>query len=519
MTTIRKRFVKPEGIFESAHILPEAILDAVTVTPVGATNPYALARVIAEQQTGEIIVWENIPTIEKVQEKLTTYLKTPYENLFDPAKSQVLFLGLLPAKIAMLGPSHQHDGRPDLNRVINPVMEKVISEALKMEGVDMTNAAAVAMYTDKITSKIQKAQMAAIRSIGKSMGSVPLGQRPMSYEISGTGVGKQSSGCTESNVIWKTLPKYYTNYPNVATHDLAAVVDDFLQGSLPDCFLLAAMSAWFWYNWPLPKGPRNMTPDITVPLYNPDGSSSARLVPGELPLPTANSERPVYAGITPQNEVYPAIWEKAYADLLGCGPSPVQSAGGRTNPDVAKLTGGDPLYALAAVSGYKYSWIGTSPTAYYTTGLNTAAFSAAFDANGKAKYPMVAWTYYTGGDTNPPPDRIHAPPGVRYVTDWMVANHAYTVLGRKKIGVDYIILRNPYGPTYGGIPDMTNYPLTPDTAGIYKNAYPWKPTSGTYTLNIGQVKSGTRAKPDGIFALKLDLFKTYFEAVGWVVPR
>jgi hypothetical protein len=281
------------------------------------------------------------------------------------------------------------------------------------------------------------------------------------------------------------------------------------------------MSAWFWYNWPstLLKGPRNITSDITVTLYNRDGSISARTVPDELPIPTVTSTRSVYAGITPQNEVYPAIWEKAYADLRGCGISPVQSASGRTNPDVAKLTGGDPLDALAAVSGYKYSWLDPTRTAYYTTDLDTAAFSAAFNQYGKAKYPMVAWTYYTGGDTNPPPDRIHAPSTVRYVADWMVANHAYTVLGRKKIGVDYIFLRNPYGPTYGGIPDMTAYEPVNDAAGIYKNAYLWQPAIGTYRLNVGQVKSGTRAKPDGIFALKLDLFKTYFEAVGWVVPR
>ncbi len=497
-------------------------MDAVPLTPVGASNPYALARVITEQQTGEIIEWDTIPTPEEVQAKLRTVLKIPYENLFDPAKSQLLFMGVLPAIAARSGPAHPHDGRPDLDFRINPVREKIILEALKKQGLDITEPAAVERYTGQITSKIQKAQRAAMRSLTRHLGTVPPSQRLLSYEISGTGVGKQSSSCTETNGIWKALPGgyYYTNYPNVTTHSLGAVVDDFLQGSLPDCFLLAAMSAWFWYTWPsnLPKGAKNITTDIKVTLYDRDGSSSERTVPNELPLPAATSTRPVYAGITPQNEIYPAIWEKAYADLRGCGNSPVQSATGKTNPDVAKLTGGDPLDALQAVCGGTYTWLPPTPTAYYTTGLDSTAFSAAFDQYGKARYPMVAWTYYTGGDSNPPPDRIHAPASVRYVSDWMVANHAYTVLGRKRIGVDYIFLRNPYGPTYGGVPDMTTYDPVNDAAGIYRNAYLWKPTSGTYTLNVGQVKSGTRAKPDGIFAIKLAHFLTYFEAVGWAVP-
>ena len=132
MTSVRKRFGKPRGMLSPAHILPEAILDEVMVTPVGATNPYALAKVIAEQRYGEIIVWEDYADdFGKVQATLNTYLKTSYEDLFDPAKSQMLFMGVVPAKVAMLGPARQHAGRPDLERYVNPVREKVIAEALR----------------------------------------------------------------------------------------------------------------------------------------------------------------------------------------------------------------------------------------------------------------------------------------------------------------------------------------------------------------------------------------------------
>ncbi len=166
------------------------------------------------------------------------------------------------------------------------------------------------------------------------------------------------------------------------------------------------------------------------------------------------------------------------------------------HPDISQLQGGTPLEALSSLTGMAYSWNSYNPdtsgqtTAYYTvthpdlgfTGISKARFEAQFSSNGKALNPMVAWTYYTGGD-NSVTGRVAAPANVRYNSDWMVANHTYAGTGVRAskhncsfplaAPANYVILRNPFGPTYGGKPDMNNYDENHQPLGILDQQTPW----------------------------------------------
>lgn len=519
-----------------ARILP------VSLTPIGATNLYALARAIA-WQNGDCFEWEQFRSKQKVLDTIEKYLG-PYETLFDPMESPILYQGVLPTPMVKIGHPLQKDGRPDLWVVDNLIRDNVIRGALAKEGIETTDPAGTGEFS-VIPSPDLKGPavpvLARVTEIKRQI-SVPLGQRQlMTYNVSATGVGTESSSCTTAATTWGTCNG--VTYTNVNTDNdiLNEVVDDPVQGAVPDCFFIAAMSAWFWWKWPvaIPQY-RPVTATIKPVLYDRNQGTPDLTVSSELALPTPNATRPVYASITPSNEIYPAILEKAYAKLRNCGDSALPSGAPIKNPEVSNLTGGDPLDALQALSNMQYTWVGGTaisdkPTAYYTKspdpsdliGLDSASnrtdFISRFSGKGKALYPMVAWTYYTGGNNQPPsPDRMRAPLNVRYVSDWLVANHAYSVLGAKLVDNNrYIILRNPFGPTYGGKPTMVGYPnytLGIDT--VYQDVYNWQPVSTSdYTLNIGQKQDGAagKAKPDGIFALRFDQFRIYFEAVGWVV--
>jgi len=108
--------------------------------------------------------------------------------------------------------------------------------------------------------------------------------------------------------------------------------------------------------------------------------------------------------------------------------------------------------------------------------------------------PMVAWTYGSAAD---------APTLINYDNANIAANHCYSILGCTTFNNQkYIILRNPWG-TY----EATLNSLT----GVV-----WTAWDQPYNGGPGFWRSIPMATDDGIFALRTDTFKDYFQGFGWV---
>ncbi|HSQ93558.1 MAG TPA: hypothetical protein VLL74_04615, partial [Methanoregula sp.] len=63
------------------QLTEEQMASLMPLTPVGASNPYALAQVIALKH-GEDLDWADYPNPGDAIQKLETVLETSYENLF-----------------------------------------------------------------------------------------------------------------------------------------------------------------------------------------------------------------------------------------------------------------------------------------------------------------------------------------------------------------------------------------------------------------------------------------------------
>jgi hypothetical protein len=101
--------------------------------------------------------------------------------------------------------------------------------------------------------------------------------------------------------------------------------------------------------------------------------------------------------------------------------------------------------------------------------------------------PMTAWTYGSGESS---------PDGVEYAEANLVASHAYSVLGWAYAnGRKYIVLRNPWGNTEATYGELGGTIMMHDVSW-------WRPI--------------TLANPDGVFALRADVFKSYFAGMGVV---
>ena len=184
---------------------------------------------------------------------------------------------------------------------------------------------------------------------------------------------------------------------------------------------------------------------------------------------------PVYCRSSEPGEIWPAVYEKAFAKW--------KTGVTHDHPDITATAWGDPCRASAELTGLSRS--------YYSTAAMTA--NELWDKvrghslGGRTINPMTAWTYGSGQDS---------PDGIEYSEANLVASHAYSVLGwAYDNGRRYIVLRNPWGNT------EATYGELGGTIMLYDVSW-WRPIA--------------LANPDGVFALRADAFKSYFAGMGAV---
>jgi hypothetical protein len=186
----------------------------------------------------------------------------------------------------------------------------------------------------------------------------------------------------------------------------------------------------------------------------------------------------IYARSSEAGEIWPAVYEKAYAKWRLNDPG--------DTPNIPGIAGGDPVGAASQLTGLnRYYYSNSAHTAHQIWQL-IRANSISY----KTFNPMVAWTFPT------------SPPGTNYSTAHIAGNHAYSILGWGYANSqEYIILRNPWG-AYEAVLNIQG--------GI------WTAWDAPYYGGPGFWRQISFATNDGIFGLRADTFKTHFAGFGLV---
>ena len=284
----------------------------------------------------------------------------------------------------------------------------------------------------------------------------------------------------EWTVILQTLQLSLWQDPGIFFNE-AAEFSDPIQGAVGDCFFIAPLASVAWTRPGLiaqrtrATGPMNGQFVDAISFFA-NGAAQQVEVSERLLM---KDNAPVCASSREQGEIWPGVYEKAYARWVAKGTT--------DTPDIAKIfeNGGSTIGALTQLTGSSPFWFGN---ATLSAGSIFQQISSRC-ANGKTKVPMVAWTYPT---SDAAPD-----PTINYASAHIVAWHAYSIFGvHTANNQQYIILRNPWG-------------CYEPTLNVDGGA--WLAFDGSFW------RSTSLPTNDGIFALRADTFQRYFAGFGGVL--
>jgi hypothetical protein len=284
----------------------------------------------------------------------------------------------------------------------------------------------------------------------------------------------KSKDWTPPNATWSDPGRFFNE---------AAEFFDPIQGAVANCYYIAALSA---VAWALPYRISHLTRATgqtqqqftnMIRFYKPDSGGQLDReieVTDSIPLNTATGGF-IYCRSSEAGEIWPAVYEKAYAKLL-TGIS-------GDHPDITATAWGDCIWATAQLTGGQRFYYGTSSHSadqlwdiVRANSLSRRTFN-----------PMTAWTYSSGDASEKK---------IVYGDANIVASHCYTVLGwAYRNERKYIVLRNPWGNTEATVQTLDA------TVWFYDISW-WRP------INMTTV--------DGTFAIEASAFKTYFAGIGVV---
>lgn len=210
---------------------------------------------------------------------------------------------------------------------------------------------------------------------------------------------------------------------------------------------------------------------LAIKFHDKGGRNNAetRTVEVDCEVPINNSSNePVYCRASGETDIWPALYEKAFAKWMTRTHS--------DRPDITQTAHGDPIKAMAQINGRE-------PRYYFTEKHEATDLVGVVRhscVNFKTISPMCAFTHASGR---------------MYRGANLVANHAYSVLGWTTHGDrQYIIVRNPWGVTEPM--GLTSYP------GLLDRVEPefWRPAC---MLDC-----------QGVLAIEAHAFREYFACLG-----
>lgn len=448
---------------------PSGDSEAIAAQECGVINPYALAEVVA----GRRIDWAHADAPRLLED----LLQTPYDELFDPAFEGPLYTGLSLDKQLRLKP------------VRSPLLDMQVELPVDDSQLRIDDETGVARLAD-----------VGPRFATKDVGSIPVVHsrtveggrlqltlrlpdkerlnrlaRVLSPEILRTVTRDPkldvSDGWTPPGAVWGDTGQFFRE---------TAEFFDPVQGAVANCYYIAALSA---VAWATPRriaqatratGTNQQQFVDVIRFYRPDsGGVVDREVEITEAIPLGAGGNPIYCRSSEAGEIWPAVYEKAYAKFK------TGTSGDR--PSILDTAWGDCVLATAHLNGGK--------RAYFTTAGRTGAqmwdIVRASSMGGRTFRPMTAWTYSSGTASEKK---------IVYSDANIVASHCYTILGWDyRNGVRYLIVRNPWGNTEPTVGQLTGTTVLHDISW-------WRPIA--------------LAPVDGTFGITADAFQTYFAGLG-----
>jgi len=382
---------------------------------VGLANPYALA----ELALGRKVRWASVTDREAFVKKT---LGVPIEQLCAPVPGNLVV-----------------SGAADIQEVIADIREA------RTDGEKEFKAGARAS-TETMLSKVSPAARARIVSAlaGGKYGGEP--------------------GFTPEGAEWADPGDFFEE---------ASEFFDPVQGGLGDCYFIAALSAVAWArpyviaNYLRTTGPGQQ--DFVDRIdFHANGTTSIE-VSERVPL-VQGTHAWIYARSSEPGEIWPAIYEKAYAKW--------KTGVVNDEPDYGPIAGGWPVTATTELTNLP----GVTQTCSDLGADDIWASVRANSLSYRTINPMTAWTF------------CQTPTPVDYTDTGIYAYHAYTILGWAYVNhTKYIVLRNPWGDNGPVIDSLAGNWLT------YDQSF-WR----SVPLNTG-----------GVFAIPAATFKKYYWQYGW----
>lgn len=275
----------------------------------------------------------------------------------------------------------------------------------------------------------------------------------------------------------------------------AAELTDPVQGAALDCYLIAALSSIAWarpyFIAQKTRATGTEQPKFVdmVEIYNvhfpPDDDGKVAKIEVNEFIPWAPAGDFIYAKSSELGEIWPAVYEKAYAKWCVYKKTKKRT----DHPNYDYIAFGDPTGALAQLTGLAstvYSTVSLTADQIFTTVADNCLKRKTFN-------PMVASTYDSEKD---------APDSIKYSDANLVGKHSYSILGLQQTGGHkYIVLRNPWGT---------------HEATLSIDGGTWTAWDEPYKGGPGWWRPIDLATDDGIFALEADTFKKYFSGFGVV---
>lgn len=431
-------------------------MDKVTNLNVGAINPYALTEALV----GRKIDWTKKESIEVMEDAL----ETDYNELFDMKFNSPIYAGLKLNNKNMAEPvaaseitirGDKDPETPDVSAITN------LGE-LKKLGVKSLNTTKIrsgVLTRGVLNLKVEIPQMD--HTLSKTLISKPLSTILF-------GKAATSGDWTPENGVWKDMGDFFKDVTEFS---------DPVQGAIGNCYFIAAVSAIAWAD-PYLIVHRNRATGTgetdrvnAIQFYSKGGGKDAptKLIEvSDLTLVRTSNNQPIYCRSRDAGEIYPALYEKAFAKWIL-----------KTNsdkPDITKTAFGDPVKATAQLNNktpYYYNTNSRTGDQLYTiVRENSMSY--------KTIHPMTAWTYGSSKD---------------YTGTNVVGNHAYTILGwAYQSNKKYIVLRNPWGVT-----EPTGLNTYQGVLSFFDKSF-WRP--------INMVGN------DGVFAIEANSFQNLFAGLG-----
>ncbi|MBW6533495.1 MAG: hypothetical protein K0B11_00665 [Mariniphaga sp.] len=431
-------------------------MDKVTNLNVGAINPYALTEALV----GRKIDWTKKESIEVMEDAL----ETDYNELFDMKFNSPIYAGLklndknMAEPVAASAITIRGDNEsetPDVSGITN------LGELKKLgvKSINTTKIRSGVLTRGVLNLKLDLPQMD--HTLSKTLLSKPLAAILL-------GKAATSGDWTPENAVWKDMGDFFKDVIEFS---------DPVQGAIGNCYFIAAVSAIAWAD-PYRIVHRNRATGTgetdrvnAIQFYSKGGGKNAptKLVEvTDKTLVRTSNNLPIYCRSRDAGEIYPALYEKAFAKWIL-----------KTNsdkPDITKTAFGDPVKATAQLNN--------KTPHYYNTGSRTGdqlyTIVRENSMSYKTIHPMTAWTYGSSKD---------------YTGTNVVGNHAYTVLGwAYKNNKKYIVLRNPWGVTEPA--GMNTYQ---GVLSFFDKSF-WRPIN-----MIGN---------DGVFAIEANSFQNLFAGLG-----